>query len=154
MIFSLDFTINASTLTDLSEVEHDAKYLVEKMRLRQVQQSFQEAEGTPVTHNVSLGGMHYEVFYHILSIGRIYCLLRPMEEIAAAKHTLTLYMFGIAILVTVLVSFISHRIGKTITEPIQDLVGFTNKVAEGDLDGQCELKAHDEIGDLAAHSIK
>lgn len=149
MIFSSDFTINASTLTDIPEVEQDAKYLAEKMRLREVQQSFQEEAGTPVTHNVSLGGKHYEVFYHILAVGRIYCLLRPMDEIAAAKRTLTLYMFGIAILVTGLVSFISHRIGKTITDPIQDLVGFTNKVAEGNLDEQCELRTHDEIGDLA-----
>lgn len=150
MIFSSDFTINASTLTDIPESEQDAKYLAEKMRLKEVQQSFQEEAGTPVTHNVSLGRKHYEVFYHILAVGRIYCLLRPMEEIAAAKRTLTLYMFGIAILVTGLVSFISHRIGKTITDPIQDLVGFTNKVAEGNLDEQCELKTHDEIGDLAA----
>ena len=149
MIFSSDFTINASTLTDISDAEQDVKYLAEKMRLRDVQQSFQEEEGRPVTHNVSLGGKHYEVFYHILAVGRIYCLLRPMEEIRAAKRTLTLYMFGIAILVTGLVSFISHRIGNTITDPIQDLVGFTNKVAEGNLDEQCEIKTHDEIGDLA-----
>ncbi len=126
MIFSSDFTINASTLTDIPETEQDAKYLAEKMRLRDVQQSFQEEAGTPVTHNVSLGGKHYEVFYHILAVGRIYCLLRPMEEITAAKRALTRYMFGIAILVTGLVSFISHCIGKTITDPIQDLVGFTN----------------------------
>ena len=150
MIFSSDFTINASTLTDLSRSEQDMSNLAEKMRLRQVQQTFQAAGDRPVTHNVALGGKQYEVFYHILSLGRIYCLLRPMEEIAAAKRTLTLYMFGIAILVTALVSFISHRIGKTITEPIQDLVGFTNKVAAGNLDEQWEIKAHDEIGDLTA----
>lgn len=150
MIFSSDFTINASTLTDISEVEQDANYLAEKMRLQEVQHAFQEKEETPVTDNVSLGGKHYEVFYHILDVGRIYCLLRPMDEIAAAKRTLTLYMFGIALFVTGLVSLISHRIGKTITDPIQDLVGFTNKVAEGNLDEQCELKTHDEIGDLAA----
>ena len=150
MIFSSDFTINASTLTGLSRDEQDMSNLAEKMRLSQVQQTFQAAGDGPVTHDVTLGGKQYEVFYHILSFGRIYCLLRPMEEIAAAKRTLTLYMFGIAILVTALVSFISHRIGKTITEPIQDLVGFTNKVAEGNLDEQWEIKSHDEIGDLTA----
>ena len=150
MIFSSDFTINASTLTHISDAEQNVNYLAKKMRLKEVQHAFQVDAGSPVTHNVSLGGKHYEVFYHILSVGRIYCLLRPMEEIAAAKRTLTLYMFGIAILVTGLVSFISHRIGKTITDPIQDLVGFTNKVAGGNLDEQCELKTYDEIGDLAA----
>lgn len=149
MIFSSDFTINASTLTDLSETEQNVTNLAEKMRLKQVQHAFQVAGDTPVTHNVTLGGKHYEVFYHILSVGRIYCLLRPMDEIAAAKHRLTLYMLGIAIIVTALVAFISHRIGKTITEPIKDLVGFTNKVAEGNLNEQCEIKTHDEIGDLA-----
>lgn len=148
MIFGSDFTLNATTLTHLSETEQNRSNLVKELRLHQIKQSIQTTSDSPITQDVTLGGKHYKVFYRSLPFGRIYCLLRPMEEIAAAKSTLTFYMFGIAILVTALVAFISHRIGKNLTEPIKDLVGFTEKVAEGNLDEQCEVKTQDEIGDL------
>ena len=119
------------------------------MRLDQVRQTLQTENESPVTQDVMLGGKHYKVFYRSLSFGRFYCLLRPMEEIEDAKRALIWSMLGIAVLVTGLVAFISQRIGKNITEPIIDLVGFTEQVAEGNLDDQCEIKTQDEIGDLA-----
>ncbi len=149
MIFGSDFTMNASTLRELPASEQQLEVLAESMRLEQVKQSFQKGDATHVTYDVRLGGKHYKVFYHLLSLGRYYCLLRPMDEISEAKRTLTLYMLGIAILVMGLVAWISHRIGKNITEPITNLVSFTEQVAEGNLDDQCAIKTQDEIGDLA-----
>ena len=149
MIFGSDYTLNATTLTDLSGDEQDWANLAEKMRLDQVRQTLQTENESPVTQDVMLGGKHYKVFYRSLSFGRFYCLLRPMEEIEDAKRALIWSMLGIAVLVTGLVAFISQRIGKNITEPIIDLVGFTEQVAEGNLDDQCEIKTQDEIGDLA-----
>ncbi len=149
MIFGSDYTLNATTLTDLSGDEQNWADLAEKMRLDQVRQTLQTANASPVTQDVMLGGKHYKVFYRLLPFGRFYCLLRPMEEIEDAKRALIWSMLGIAILVTGLVAFISQRIGKNITEPIIDLVGFTEQVAEGNLDDQCEIKTQDEIGDLA-----
>ncbi len=149
MIFGSDYTLNATTLTDLSGDEQNWADLAEKMRLDQVRQTLQTANASPVTQDVMLGGKHYKVFYRLLPFGRFYCLLRPMEEIEDAKRALIWSMLGIAILVTGLVAFISQRIGKNITEPIIDLVGFTEQVAEGNLNDQCEIKTQDEIGDLA-----
>ena len=149
MIFGSDYTLNATTLTDLSGDEQDWANLAEKMRLDQVRQTLQTENASPVTQDVMLGGKHYKVFYRLLPFGRFYCLLRPMEEIEDAKRALIWSMLGIAVLVTGLVAFISQRIGKNITEPIIDLVGFTEQVAEGNLDDQCEIKTQDEIGDLA-----
>ena len=149
MIFGSDYTLNATTLTDLSGDEQNWADLAEKMRLDQVRQTLQTANESPVTQDVMLGGKHYKVFYRLLPFGRFYCLLRPMEEIEDAKRALIWSMLGIAILVTGLVAFISQRIGKNITEPIIDLVGFTEQVAEGNLNDQCEIKTQDEIGDLA-----
>ena len=149
MIFGSDYTLNATTLTDLSGDEQDWANLAEKMRLDQVRQTLQTENESPVTQDVMLGGKHYKVFYRLLPFGRFYCLLRPMEEIEDAKRALIWSMLGIAILVTGLVAFISQRIGKNITEPIIDLVGFTEQVAEGNLNDQCEIKTQDEIGDLA-----
>ena len=149
MIFGSDYTLNATTLTDLSGDEQDWANLAEKMRLDQVRQTLQTENESPVTQDVMLSGKHYKVFYRLLPFGRFYCLLRPMEEIEDAKRALIWSMLGIAVLVTGLVAFISQRIGKNITEPIIDLVGFTEQVAEGNLNDQCEIKTQDEIGDLA-----
>ena len=149
MIFGSDGTLNATTLTDLPNAEQNWMYLAEKMRLAQVKQRFQRTKESPVTQDVTLSGKHYKVFFRLLPFGRFYCLLRPIEKIADAKRALTWSMLGIAAFVTVLVALISHRIGKNLTEPIKNLVGFTEQVAEGNLDEQCEVKTQDEIGDLA-----
>lgn len=148
MIFGKDYTLNASTLTTLPDVEHNRTYLAEKLHLAQIKQNLESAGESHITRDVTLGGKPYKVFYHIMPLGRLYCMLRPMEQIAEARRTLTLYMLGLAILVIGLVAFISHRIGKNLTEPIKDLVGFTEQVADGNLDDQCEIKTQDEIGDL------
>ena len=157
MIFGSDYTLNASTLTALAAEEQQWEYLAEKMRLREVKQSLlalaggAEAQGgASVTHDVTLGGSPYKVFYLLLPPGRFYCLLRPMEEIAAAKRTLAWAMFGIGILVMTAVALISHLIGRNLTRPIKTLVGFTQRVAAGELDKTCDVKTQDEIGELAA----
>ena len=150
MIFGSDYTLNHSTLRGLSDAEQDWENLAKKMRLSEVKKHFQKADETPITHDVTLAGKPYKVFYLSLPPERFYCLLRPMEKIAEAKRTLTWYMLGIAVLVMALIAFISYRIGKNLTNPIKVLVDSTARVATGDLDEQCEIKTHDEIGDLAA----
>ena len=150
MVFGSDYTLNHSTLVGLSDAEQDWANLAEKMRLSEVKAHFQKADDTPVTHDVTLAGKPYKVFYLSLPPERFYCLLRPMDKIAEAKRTLTWYMLGIAVLVMALIAFISYRIGKNLTNPIKVLVDSTARVATGDLDEQCEIKTHDEIGDLAA----
>ena len=150
MIFGSDYTLNYNSLNELSNEEQDWANLADKMRLREVKQHFENPDGTSVTQDVTLAGKPYKVFYLPLEFGRFYCLLRPMEAIAEAKRTFTWYMLSIAILVLALVAFISQRIGKNLTNPITVLVDSTARVATGDLDEQCDLKTHDEIGDLAA----
>ena len=131
-------------------LEQDWTHLADKMRLREVKPYLENPDGTSVIRDITLDGKPYKVFYLPLKVGRFYCLLRPMEAIAEAKRTLTWYMLGIAVLVTGLVALISHLIGRNLTNPIKVLVDSTTRVATGNLDEQCELKTHDEIGDLAA----
>ena len=150
MIFGSDYTLNVTTLAELSNVEQDWTHLADKMRLREVKPYLENPDGTSVIRDITLDGKPYKVFYLPLKLGRFYCLLRPMEAIAEAKRTLTWYMLGIAVLVTGLVALISHLIGRNLTNPIKVLVDSTARVATGNLDEQCELKTHDEIGDLAA----
>lgn len=148
MIFGSDYTLNSTTLTELPDIEQNFENLVKVFRLDYVREISKKGDVLPITQDVTLGGKHYKVFYRILPQGRFYCLLRPMDEIADAKRTLTWSMLGMAVFVIVLVAFISHRIGKNLTDPIKDLVGFTEQVADGNLDNACEIKTQDEIGDL------
>ena len=150
MVFGSDYTLNHSTLFGLSNTEQNWGNLADKMRLREAKQRFENPDGTSVTQDLTLNGKPYKVFYLPIEFGRIYCLLRPMDAIADAKRTFTWYMLSIAILVLALVTFISHRIGKNLTNPIKVLVDSTTRVATGDLDEQCQIKTHDEIADLAA----
>ena len=68
MIFGSDFTLNASTLTELSDAEQNRDNLIEVLRLDNVRSSFQNSSESPITHDVTLGGKHYKVFYRICSI--------------------------------------------------------------------------------------
>ena len=150
MIFGSDYTLNGTTLDAFSDVEQDWRNLADKMRLREVKPYLENPDGQSVIRDVTLHGKPYKVFYLPLKLGRFYCLLRPMEAIAEAKWTLTWYMLSIAVLVIGLVALISHLIGRNLTNPIKVLVDSTARVATGELDEQCEIKTHDEIGDLAA----
>ena len=150
MIFGSDYTLNGTTLDELSDTERDWVNLANKMQLREVKQRLENPSGTSVIRDVTLNGKPYKVFYFPRELGRIYCFLRPMEAIAEAKRTLTWYMLSIAVLVIGLVALISHLIGRNLTNPIKVLVDSTARVAKGNLDEQCELKTYDEIGDLAA----
>ena len=150
MIFGSDYTLNGTTLNELSDVEQDWTNLANKMRLREIKPHLENPDGKSVIRDITLNGKPYKVFYLSQDLGRFYCLLRPMDKIAEAKRTLTWYMLGIAVLVMALIAFISYRIGKNLTNPIKVLVDSTAHVATGNLDEQCEIKTHDEIGDLAA----
>ena len=149
MIFGSDYTLNGTTFDRLSDAEQDWTNLADKMRLREVRPHLENPDGKSVIRDVTLDGKPYKVFYFPRNPGRFYCLLRPMEAIAEAKRTLTWYILSIAVLVTGLVALISHLIGKNLTNPIKVLVDSTARVAAGGLDEQCEIKTHDEIGDLA-----
>ena len=150
MIFGSDYTLNGTTFDHLSDAEQDWTNLADKMRLREVRPHLENPDGKSVIRDVTLDGKPYKVFYFPRNPGRFYCLLRPLEAIAEAKRTLTWYILSSAVLVTGLVALISHLIGKNLTNPIKVLVNSTARVATGNLDEQCQLKTHDEIGDLAA----
>ncbi len=150
MIFGSDYTLNASTLDALSNVESDWTHLADKMRLREVKPYLEKPDGTSITRDVTINGKPYKVFYMPLELGRFFCFLRPLDAIAEAKRTLTWYMLSISVLVTGLVALISHLIGRNLTNPIKVLVDSTARVATGNLDEPCKIKTNDEIGDLAA----
>ena len=150
MVFGSDYTLNATTLDELSNAESDWTRLADKMRLREVKPDLENPDETSITRDVTINGKPYKVFYLPLELGRFFCFLRPVDAIAEARRTLTWYMLSTSVLVTGLVALISHLIGRNLTNPIKVLVDSTTRVATGNLDEQCNIKTHDEIGELAA----
>ena len=150
MVFGSDYTLNATTLDELSGAESDWTRLADKMRLREVKPDLENPDETSITRDVTINGKPYKVFYLPLELGRFFCFLRPVDAIAEARRTLTWYMLSASVLVTGLVALISHLIGRNLTNPIKVLVDSTTRVATGNLDEQCNIKTHDEIGELAA----
>lgn len=148
IVFSSHNVLNATTLPEELSDEELANLTV-NMKLREARKLIEESDADLVIKNVTVGAMPYKAIYYLLPHNRLYCLMRPMDKIAAAKRHATMLMLGITGLVIVLVAIISHFIGKNLATPIKSLVRFTKQVAEGDLEGQCKVKTHDEIGDLA-----
>jgi methyl-accepting chemotaxis protein len=60
---------------------------------------------------------------------------------------LTFLLFGIGL--AVISFFVITRIAKSISKPIEDLTGFSKKLAIGDIEQDISYQSKDEIGDLA-----
>jgi signal transduction histidine kinase len=146
MVFNSTYTLNYTTLKTLSD--DDLRNLATSMKLSVARKQLEDAKGNIVLQNVTVGGKPYKVIYHPLESNRLYCLMRPMDEITDAKQQVTLLIFGIAAIAILLLTLISHLIAKNLATPIKELVQFTRQVAGGNLDGQFPVKTNDEIGDL------
>lgn len=149
MVFSSHNILNITTLREELSDE-DLANLTVNMKLREARKQIEESDAELVLRNVTVGGKPYKSIYYLLRHNRLYCLMRPMDKIAAAKRDATIWMLGITGVVILLVAVISHLIGRHLANPIKTLAQFPQQVAEGNLEGQCEVKTHDEIGDLAS----
>ena len=137
------------TTLDKELSDTDLVNLGEYLKLTEVRKEITESGRNSVLRNVTVDEKPYKVSYYMDMKGRLYCLMRPMDKIAAAKRQAVFWMLGIAVVVILLVALISHLIGRNLANPIKDLVQFTRQVAGGDLEQRCAVKTHDEIGDLA-----
>ena len=146
MVFGASNALNFTTLDDLSD--DGMVNLTADMKVQEARQKITESGGALVSQSVMLDGKPYKAIYDSLPQGRLYCLLRPMDDVAEGKRTLTWWISGIAVVVISLVALTSHLIGRNLSNPIKNLVQFTRQVSEGRLNGQCDVKSDDEIGDL------
>lgn len=146
MVFGASNALNFTTLDDLSD--DGMVNLTADMKVQEARQKITESGGALVSQSVMLDGKPYKAIYDSLPQGRLYCLLRPMDDVAEGKRTLTWWISGIAVVVISLVALTSHLIGRNLSNPIKNLVQFTRQVSEGRLNGQCGVKSDDEIGDL------
>lgn len=141
--------VNAHNIITHTTLAADWAGLDKHLKLIEVRKEIAESGRNSVLRNVTVAGKPYKVSYYQETHGHLYCLMRPMDKIAAAKRQAVFWMLGIAAVVILLVALISHLIGRNLANPIKDLVQFTRQVAGGDLEQQCAVKTHDEIGDLA-----
>ena len=146
IVFGSNNGINFTTMDPLSA--GDLVDLIPNLKLKEARRKISASNGELVSQNVIVNQKPYKAIYDPLKQGRLYCLLRPMDSIAEAKRQLTWLMLGIATIVISLVALISHFIGGHLTNPVKDLVQYTQQVAEGNLAGQANVKTRDEIGEL------
>ncbi|TWH78704.1 methyl-accepting chemotaxis protein [Sedimentibacter saalensis] len=76
----------------------------------------------------------------------------PRDEFMSNTRELTKLITIIYIMTIVLLSAAMFIIVGIVTKPIKKITGITNKLAEGELDVDIDIKSSDEIGELA-HSI-
>jgi len=144
-IFARDNAIIATTFS-----EGTSKKLANALKINDVRKELEQGHEMVATELRYLDKT-YKVFCYPLKLyQRIYCLLRPMSEIQAAKRQVTYTTLIIAASGILMVVIIGALIARNITAPIQSLVDFTQKVGAGNLELQAEISTSDEIGELAS----
>ena len=148
VVFGQDGVIKSSTITNQT---NSPLQLTTDLKVHQIQKRLTGESGNKfILKNVTVSNKPYKAIYYLQPDGRIYCLIRPIDKIAEAKRQAISLMIGVAGSGVLLVIFISYLIGRNLSKPINNLVAFTDRVADGNLDIQCELTTQDEIGNLTA----
>jgi len=142
IIFSGDNGVNISTIEDIR-----SEQIAKAVKIREAREQM-KAGRKLVMKDISFRGKPYKVLHYPQEYGRIYTMMRPMGEIAAAKRQIKWMMILIAAVGILLVAFIGRMIAKNITAPVKYLVEITKKVAAGDLEHEGEVMTRDEIGEL------
>ncbi len=146
VVFGQDGSIKSSTITNQT---NSLPQLAAELKVHQIQKQLKGESGDEfMLKNVTVFSKPYKAIYYLQSDGRLYCLIRPIDKIAEAKRQAILLMIGVASSGVFLVICISYLIGNNLSKPISNLVAFTHRVANGNLDIQCELTTQDEIGNL------
>lgn len=142
IVFSVDNGVFTTTLEDVK-----SEGISEAVKIREAREQMKSGRKL-VMKDISFRGKPYKVIHYAQEYGRIYTMMRPMTEIAAAKHQIKWMMILIAAVGILLVAIIARVIAKNITAPVKYLVEITKKVAAGDLEQEGNLMTNDEIGEL------
>ena len=94
-------------------------------------------------------GVHVISAFGHLSNGWIVASSIPRNEVLAIVTNVLLLIGGIAILSIIAAIVISVLMGRSITKPINDIVKVIEKIKDGDLTDQVEVKSNDETKLLA-----
>ncbi len=141
-IFSVDNGVTTTTLKDVQ-----SEQIAKAVKIHEARELMKSGRKL-VMKDISFRGKPFKVVHYAQEYGRMYTMMRPMSEIAAAKRQIKWMMILIAAVGILLVAFIAHMIAKNITAPVKYLVEITKKVAAGDLEQEGKVMTHDEIGEL------
>ena len=142
IIFSVDNGVIIATIEGIR-----SEQIAKAVRIREARELMQTARKL-VMKDISFRGKPYKAIHYPQEYGRIYTMLRPMDEIAAAKRQIKWMMILTATVGILLVAIIARMIAQNITAPVKYLVEITKKVAAGDLEHEGEVMTRDEIGEL------
>lgn len=98
-------------------------------------------------------GVHKSLYYPIPESDSVIVVSQDASSITDLQRTIIIVTIALIILGSILGVAIPSIISSRITKPLQELIGFTEVIAQGDLTQTVQLKSQDEIGRLA-HSFE
>ncbi|MFS0689290.1 methyl-accepting chemotaxis protein [Sporosarcina sp. 179-K 8C2 HS] len=97
-------------------------------------------------------GVHKSLYYPIPESDTVIVVSQDASSISDLQRTIIIVSIALIVLGSILGVVIPSIISKRITNPLHELVRFTEVIARGDLTQTVQLKSRDEIGRLA-HSF-
>ncbi|MCM3636673.1 methyl-accepting chemotaxis protein [Sporosarcina luteola] len=97
-------------------------------------------------------GVHKSLYYPIPESDTVLVVSQDASSITDLQRTIIIVSIALIVLGSILGVAIPSIISRKITKPLQELVRFTDVIAQGDLTQTVQLKSQDEIGRLA-HSF-
>ncbi|MCM3744007.1 methyl-accepting chemotaxis protein [Sporosarcina luteola] len=97
-------------------------------------------------------GVHKSLYYPIPESDTVLVVSQDASSITDLQRTIIIVSIALIVLGSILGVAIPSIISRKITQPLQELVRFTDVIAQGDLTQTVQLNSKDEIGRLA-HSF-
>lgn len=97
-------------------------------------------------------GVHKSFYYPIPESDSVIVVSQDASSITDLQRTIIIVSIALIVLGSILGVAIPSLVSRQITKPLQELIRFTEVIAQGDLTQTVQLKSKDEIGRLA-HSF-
>lgn len=94
-------------------------------------------------------GVHKSIFLHIEGTDSIIGVVQDVKFITDLERSILLICIVLSLGALVVGSVVSYFVSMKITKPLQQLVEFTEIIAQGDLTKEVSVVSRDEIGHLA-----
>ncbi|MED0672382.1 ATP-binding protein [Aneurinibacillus aneurinilyticus] len=145
------------TVTDhqgkvIADTEHDPKTLPNHANRPEIRAALQSGEGQSIRHSNTL---NYDMLYVAVPLkreGNIEGVVRVSITITRVQETvrnLWVSLGGVLVLMLLLFGFISTRITKSITQPIEEITRVARRITKKEFKNRIRTNVKGEIGQLA-----
>ncbi|ERI08617.1 two-component system histidine kinase PnpS [Aneurinibacillus aneurinilyticus] len=136
----------------IADTEHDPKTLPNHANRPEIRAALQSGEGQSIRHSNTL---NYDMLYVAVPLkreGNIEGVVRVSITITRVQETvrnLWVSLGGVLVLMLLLFGFISTRITKSITQPIEEITRVARRITKKEFKNRIRTNVKGEIGQLA-----